>query len=111
MFSVDEDLLEQLLRSVPFSPGSEYIDPEWIAAMFERLHGIFADEIRAFTGSIELYFADKSQHLRVPERIFFHLVENRGDDSEDGTYPFAFVATYSTKTKAGKLAHKPLQYV
>ena len=110
MFSVDEDLMDSLLRSVPFSPGSEYIDAEWIASVFERLHGIFAEEIRAFPGSIELYFADKSQHLRVPERIFFHLVENREDDSEDGSYPFAFLATYSTKTKAGKISHKPLQY-
>ena len=52
-----------------------------------------------------LYLAEKSQHLRVPERVFFHLVENRKDD-----YPFAFLATYATKGEDGKVRHVPLQY-
>ncbi|MBQ7565024.1 MAG: DEAD/DEAH box helicase [Lachnospiraceae bacterium] len=103
---VDEDIEERLLNCVPFSPGSEYIDGEWIGRCFERLFGIFALEIKNFKGSIQLYLDDKSQHLRVPERIFFHIVENEKDEN----YPFAFMATYSTRVKRKGIAHKPLQY-
>ena len=41
----------------------------------------------------------------MPERIFFHLVENTGDD-----YPFAFLATYATRGDDQKVRHVPLQY-
>lgn len=44
--------------------------------------------------------------MSVPERIFFHLVENQ----EDEDYPFAFLATYGTKLANGKVKHVPLKY-
>lgn len=44
--------------------------------------------------------------MRVPERVFFHLVENR----EDENWPFAFLATYATRTAKGKIRHVPPQY-
>lgn len=65
-----------------------------------------AREIAVYDGSVSLYLADKSQHLRVPERVFFHLVENHDDDE----YPFAFLATYSTRIRGRKIVHKPLHY-
>ena len=66
------------------------MDGKWIAAVFRRLLKIFREEIRGYQGTVEMYLTEKSQHLHVPERIFFHLVENRGDE-----YPFAFLATYT----------------
>lgn len=102
---LDEDTIERLLNSVPFTLGSEYITAEWIKNAFEKLRKIFAKEIAAYDGTVTLYLADKSQKLRVPERIFFHLVE-----SHDGDYPFAFLATYATKDNSGKVRHMPLQY-
>ena len=98
------DATEDLLRSVPFGPGTENINEEWIAVNVQKLNGVFADELKNYKGSVQLFLAEKSQHLRVPERIFFHLVESREEDR-----PFAFIATYATKDKTG-VRHMPLSY-
>ena len=88
---VDEDIAEKLLNAVPFTLGSEHVTLKWIQGIFTQLQNVFADEIKKYDGTVSLYLADKSQHLRVPERIFFHLVECKDKD-----YPFAFLATYAT---------------
>lgn len=103
---VSEELCEELLQSVPFAIGAEYVTAEWIEQVFVRLTGIFAGEISAYNGTVEMYLTEKNQDLHVPERVFFHLVENK-DDSE---FPFAFLATYATKGEDGKVQHVPLQY-
>ena len=66
---------------------------------------MFAQEIAAYDGTVSLYLTEQSQRLRVPERIFFHMVENK-----DGALPFAFLATYATKDADGRVRHVPLQY-
>lgn len=101
-----EAVLEELLRAVPYAVGAEFIDGKWIGKQFKKLNEIFAQEIAGYDGTVELYLTEKSQRLRVPERVFFHLVENR----EDETWPFAFLATYATRTAKGKIRHVPLQY-
>lgn len=101
----DEETIELLLNSVPFTLGSEYVTEQWLRNFFDRLSMIFSQEISRYEGTVALYLAEKSQHLRVPERIFFHLVE-----SNDIDFPFAFLATYATKDEAGKVRHVPLQY-
>ena len=104
-FSLDDDSYERLLLSIPFTPGSENVDEKWLDDFIKKLLNIYVSEIKVFDGSVALYLADKSQHLKVPERIFFHLVENTEQER-----PFAFLATYSTKLKGGKIKHMPLQY-
>lgn len=101
----DMDLVERLLNCVPFTLGSEHVTDQWITRIFEQLRDIYAGEIREFDGTVAMYLAEKSQHLKVPERIFFHLVESKDED-----YPFAFLATYATKDEEGKVHHVPLQY-
>lgn len=101
----DEEALGILLNSVPFTLGSEYVTEQWIRKLFDRLGMIFAQEISRYEGTVALYLTEKSQRLRVPERIFFHLVE-----SKDTGFPFAFLATYATKDEEGKVRHVPLQY-
>ena len=56
-------------------------------------------------GTVQMYLTEKGQQLRVPERIFFHLVESRDED-----YPFAFLATYATSADNGQVRHMPLSY-
>ncbi len=102
---LDENVTEQLLNCVPFTLGSEYVNDQWLKDAFGHLQSVYAKEIAAYEGTVALYLADKSQHLKVPERIFFHLVE-----SKDDAYPFAFLATYATKDANGKVRHMPLQY-
>ena len=100
-------ILDRLLSQIPFSVGSEYIDADWIGNIFSELSKVFGDEINAYNGTVKMYLAEKSQNLRVPERIFFHLVENRKDEA----FPFAFLATYASKTAdSDEISHVPLSY-
>ena len=104
-----EDSLELLLDSVPFVLGSEFVTEEWLYNQYQELLKVFRREIAASEDRVEVYLADRSQKLHVPERIFFHLVENReGEDSEN--FPFAFLATYATRTENNRVRHTPLQY-
>ena len=66
-FTVDEDILNSILRSVPFVPGSEYVDADWINRLFVVLHGIYAAEVQSFGGSIAMYFADKRSEEHTSE--------------------------------------------
>ena len=100
-----DDTIEILLGSVPFAIGAEYINKAWIKRQYKRFLNIFRNEISDYDGKVSLYFADKSSKLHIPERVFFHLVENT-----DGEFPFAFLATYATKTDTGAIRHVPLQY-
>lgn len=79
---------------------------DWIKNVFERLTDIFRKEIAEYSETVEMYLTEKNQDLHVPERIFFHLVENK-DDSE---FPFAFLATCATRGEDGRVRHVPLQY-
>lgn len=100
----DADIVAGLETAVPFVIGAEYLDGKWIGSAFAGLHTIFQREIAAYTGTVAMYLAEQSQQLRVPERIFFHLVENIKEEE----FPFAFLATYATKDKGGKINHMPL---
>lgn len=100
------DTAKRLLGSVPYGIGTEYINSSWLLEMYQRLLHVYTFEIEQYQGSVAMYLAEKSQQLRVPERIYFHLVEN--DKHED--YPFAFLATYATKDERGYIHHMPLQY-
>ena len=101
-----EEEIQSLLDAVPFAVGSEWVGTKWLNARFSELLAVFSREIQGYDGSVELYFTEKSQNLRVPERIFFHLVENKNSEE----YPFAFMATYASVSDNGKVCHVPLEY-
>ena len=102
---LSEQDVEDLLRAVPFALGAEHITEAWLRRQCDGLNEVFAREMGAYAGTVALYLAERSQDLRVPERVFFHLVENK-----DGEYPFAFLATYATRDENGTVRHMPLQY-
>lgn len=95
----------KLEQAIPFAIGAEYVTRNWLENIVQRLGTIFSNEIAEYDGTVEMYLTEKNQHLRVPERIFFHLVESRNESC-----PFAFLATYATKGADGKVRHMPLQY-
>lgn len=101
----NEETIELLLDSVPFVIGAEFVTRTWIKRQYRKLLAVFAKQIKSFSGNVSLYFAEKNQKLHVPERVFFHLVEN-----SEGEYPFAFLATYATRGDGGRVRHVPLQY-
>ena len=104
---ISETRMDALLNSVPFTIGAENVTASWIKAIYKELLKIFRREIRNYDGTVQMYLAEKNQNLHVPERIFFHLVENRNE--EEG-YPFAFMATYASAGEDGKVHHYPLKY-
>ena len=103
---LDTQTTEELLQAVPFAIGSEHVTAAWLKNIFKHLNNVFSHEIAAYDGTVSLYFAEQNQNLHVPERVFFHLIENPKSE----TYPFAFLATYATKDESGKLKHVPLKY-
>ncbi|MFA6937837.1 MAG: DEAD/DEAH box helicase [Treponema sp.] len=106
LVALDDDTVKDLLNSLPFAPGSEYVNFDWIKNLWQKLNECYSKEIKNYSGTVAIYLAEKSQHLKVAEKIFFHLVENHNDDN----FPFSFLATYSTKTDDGSIKHVPLKY-
>jgi non-specific serine/threonine protein kinase len=92
-----------LLIELPYVLGAEYVNINWIKNIYDRLATIMNEELAAFAGSPEEYFKSKNEALTVSGRVFFHLVETREED-----YPFAFMATYSTKQESN-VTHLPLK--
>lgn len=101
-----EESIEILLNSVPFVLGAEFVTKSWLKRQYKKLLAIFQSEIKDYPGKVALYLSEKSQKLQVPERVFFHLVENKNDEE----FPFAFLATYATSAENGRVRHVPLQY-
>ena len=100
-----EDELCQVRDEMPFVIGMEYVDDVWIHKVWEALLVVFRREIKDYDGTVVRYFADYNSNINVVGRVFFHLVENKEDK-----YPFAFMATYSTKpVKSKKAVHTPLK--
>lgn len=104
--TLDETNKTRLLNAIPFALGSEYVDENWLDEIFGKWTEIFCREIAQHTGTIAKYLSGKRKDLKIAERVFFHLVEKKGDD----LYPFAFLATYATKDADGKVRHMPLTH-
>ena len=100
-----EDDIYKFKEEIPFAIGMEYVDDDWILNIWESLLSVFRLEIKGYDGTVSRYFAEYNSNINIVGRIFFHLVENKGYE-----YPFAFMATYSTKTvKSNRAVHTPLK--
>ena len=100
------DEIVEILDNVPFVIGQEFINEYWIKQIYESLSEVFSKEIGAYTGTVAEFLHEHNSNINVVGRVFFHLVENKSD-----TYPFAFLATYSTgKLGDKKAAHTPLKH-
>ncbi|KJS20434.1 MAG: helicase SNF2 [Clostridiaceae bacterium BRH_c20a] len=100
-----EDELYQLKEELPFVIGMEYVDNGWIRRLWEALLDVFKLEIKDYDGTVARYFVEHNANINVVGRVFFHLVENKEEK-----YPFAFMATYSTKpVKSKRAVHTPLK--
>ena len=102
---LSKEACDELLEAVPFGIGTEYIDSEWLNVIFGKLNEVFHREMSNYSGTVQMFLTEKGQQLRVPERIFFHLVESRDEE-----FPFAFMATYATTDDSGQVRHLPLSY-
>ncbi len=101
-----DDDIRRLLDELPFGVGMEYVDDEWLRGLWRSLLAVFKADIEPFDGTVARYFAEQNAQINIAGRVFFHLVE-----SQDEPYPFAFMATYSTKPGQSKRAvHTPLKH-
>ena len=104
--SIEEDELRQRLDSAPLMTGSEYLNKEVLETVWSGLNKRFARTIKSYDGTVANFIKTYSPDVHLIGRVFFHLVENRDND-----YPFAFLATYSTRlSKQGKSKHLPLKF-
>jgi len=102
---IDDDLVDGLLKRMPYVVGMEYVTSEWIRSMFSKLLEKFALEISDYRGTVLEYLKKRNGNIDIAGRVFFHMVENKDSD-----YPFAFLATYSKEKKGKKKAmHTPLK--
>ncbi len=96
---------EEFLDALPFVSGGEFVNRAWLEMTWDRLLSCFREEIGLYDGSVAAYLAEYNAGISVAGRVFFHLVESHQED-----YPFAFMATYSTKPQKSKKAiHTPLK--
>lgn len=103
--NLTEDELEDMKSELPFAIGMEYVDSTWPQRLWNRLIQVFRSEISEYDGSVAAYLTEHNSNINVAGRVFFHMVENKDDP-----YPFAFLATYSSKpVKSKKAIHTPLK--
>ena len=102
---IEKDELNRYLERAPLMIGSEYLSAELLEAVWSKSNKSFARTIRSYDGTVADFIRTYSPDVHLVGRVFFHLVENKSDD-----YPFAFLATYSTRlNKQGKSKHLPLK--
>ena len=65
--------------------GGEYLDEDYLQAQWYALLSYLGSELQSFKGSVQEYLARFAPDLHLVGKVYFHLVENKRDDS----YPFA----------------------
>jgi non-specific serine/threonine protein kinase len=97
--------LERLAGEVPPLLGAEYVDAARLEAWWGDLEEFFRGEVRRHRGSVQSYLQARNPAWTLVGRVHFHLAENRQDDA----YPFAFLATYTTRlSDRARPQHQPL---
>jgi len=104
--SIKEDELARRLECAPLMVGSEYLNAALLEDIWAGLSKTFTSAIKSYDGTVEDFIRAYSPNAHLVGRVFFHLVENKGSE-----YPFAFMATYSTRLSSkGKSKHLPLKH-
>lgn len=102
----EPDELRHIVESAPLMTGSEYLSPDLLMSVWERMSRAFSAAIKSYKGTVDEFIRAYGPDVHLVGRVFFHLVENK-----TGEQPFAFLATYSTRlNKEGKSKHLPLKY-
>jgi superfamily II DNA or RNA helicase len=94
--------LATLVLTAPMMAGAEYLSADVLCALWDDIAAAIADsagdDLQAFLKSLNPVWS-------LVGRVHFNLAENR----RDAEFPFAFMATYTTKLSAqAKAQHVPL---
>lgn len=97
--------LETLCLDAPPMTGAEYLAPEILLALWAEIEATVKTELAACSGSLQDFLKAKHRAWNLVGRVHFNLAENR----KDAEYPFAFLATYTSRLSAtGTVQHMPL---
>jgi len=92
---------------LPPMVGIERATRELPEQVWRLLNETLQGELATFPGSCEEWFQRLAPDRTPPDRIHFHLVENRKAQGR----PFAFLATYAARVDAqGRTRHLPLKF-
>jgi non-specific serine/threonine protein kinase len=98
------DLAAMVLSARPMR-GLEYLNANLLREWWADLDSLVRKEVRASGHGVQEYLRKLNPLWRAVGRVSFHLAENK----RDADYPFAFLATYSSRLSAqGRAQHLPL---
>ncbi|HAT12110.1 MAG TPA: ATP-dependent helicase [Planctomycetes bacterium] len=103
--SPDAGDLQALAWSAPPMDGAEYLSVEVLERLWQELDQTLHAELKASSQPLGVFLKARNPAWNLVGRIHIHLAENRKDEQ----FPFAFLATYTTRLSAqGKAQHRPL---
>ena len=100
---LSDDDITVIIDAAPFIIGGEFIDEIWLNTQYQLFITALRFEYEASGQDIRSFLISKGCDAFIPSKVYFHLVE-----ATNSEYPFAFLATYTTKVN-GKIAHVPLK--
>lgn len=97
--------LAAMVLTAPMMPGSEYLNPDILKALWKEIGTTFSSSLAAAKTDLQTFLKRLNSAWNMIGRVHFNLAENRRDPS----LPFAFLATYTTGLSAHATArHVPL---
>ena len=97
--------LEMLCLDAPPMTGAEYLTPGTFLSFWSDIEAAVEAELAACGQSLQAFLTSRHPAWNLVGRVHFSLAENRRDPD----YPFAFLATYTSRLSAhGKAQHLPL---
>ena len=97
--------LETLCLDAPPMTGAEYLTPAVFLALWSDIETAVQEEMAASNQSLQDFLKARHPAWNLVGRVHFNLAENH----KDPEYPFAFLATYTSRLSThGKAQHLPL---
>ncbi len=97
--------LATLVLTAPMMPGAEYLSVDILRGLWDDLSTAFAGLFTASGTDLQVFLKTLNPAWNLIGRVHFNLAENRRDPD----WPFAFLATYTTRLSAqAKAQHVPL---
>ena len=101
----DAGELQALVWSAPPMDGAEYLSAGVLQQLWRELDVALHTQLQASGQPLGAFLKAHNPAWNLVGRVHLHLAENRKDE----TFPFAFLATYTTRLSAqGKAQHRPL---
>lgn len=101
----DAPVLEAVIADAPPMRGAEYLAPSVLDSLWSSLDIALHADLAARGLPLQEYLTTCNPAWNLMGRVHFNLAENR----KDPDYPFAFLATYTSRLSTqGKAQHLPL---